>query len=81
MTFLAEAFGKWQLGYQYVHVALGRATTKGLALYARKEGQDKPCKYIVFSLKEAIGFFADNHVPAKAVGKLLAKATSERDWK
>ena len=79
VTFSVAAFGKWHLGYQWVTVTLGHAATTGLALYARREGQDEPFKYVVFSLKEAIGFFAEHRVPAKATAKLLRAAEADAE--
>lgn len=76
---LVKDFGKWTLGYAWVSVSLGQAATSGLALYARK-GDSEPLRKVVFGIKEAIGFFADKHVPARSVGKLLAEATAKGDW-
>lgn len=79
VTFLVKKFGQWDLGFQWVDVRLGQAATTGLALYARKEMADEPFTYVVFSLKEAIRFFADHRVSAKACAKVLRAAEAHSD--
>ena len=73
VEFLVKKFGKWTLGYKWVDVSLGKAATTGLFLYCEKDGREAN-KRCVFSLKEAIGFFADRDAPAKAVSVVLNRA-------
>lgn len=72
---MAKSFGNWSLGYSWVNVSIGTATTTGLALYARFRAND-PHKRIVASIKDAMTFLQKHKVPPKAAGKLMAEAMS-----
>lgn len=76
VEFQVKQFGKWTLGYQWVVISIGGAPSTGLFLYAEKQGHEAK-KRCVFSLKDAIGFFADLKAPAKGVAVVLNKAAQE----
>ena len=73
---MAKSYGNWALGFAWVDVSIGGATTTGLAIYCRHSVKE-PSRRVVGSIKEAMIFLQKCRVPARAAGKFLAEVEAQ----
>jgi hypothetical protein len=76
IEFKVREYFNWDLGYSWISVTIGGVYNDGLALYAKKHNGEAH-KWVAFSLKSAVAFFADLKAPARAVATILRHAESE----
>ena len=77
---MAREFGpKWTLGYCWVEVTILMGQFQGLALYAKRKGEE-PVRRIVATEMEAFGWLEENRVPKRWAEMLLKAATAESSF-